>query len=164
ASRLESAVASGARVAAQAGDDPQADWEVLQAMRGALGPDISDVERVVVYEATTADGTVPAACLTASALVTGGVAGVCSVYGSDDLASLSHATFTSGGAHNGGAGNPCGGGSTAGWCPADRVDPSGAAVMLGVYAVMHRSSITGYLPTLGSDIDERAVARIEPAS
>ncbi|MCB0997131.1 MAG: pilus assembly protein, partial [Acidimicrobiales bacterium] len=41
ASRLESAVASGARVAAQAGDDPQADWEVLQAMRGALGPDIS---------------------------------------------------------------------------------------------------------------------------
>ena len=74
------------------------------------------------------------------------------------------ATFTSGGAHNGGAGNPCGGGSTAGWCPADRVDPGGAAVMLGVYAVMHRSSITGYLPTLGSDIDERAVARIEPAS
>ena len=48
--------------------------------------------------------------------------------------------------------------------PVWRVRLFWAAVMLGVYAVMHRSSITGYLPTLGSDIDERAVARIEPAS
>ena len=85
ASKVESAGASAARVAAQAGDENLADWEVLQAVRGALGADTSSVDRVVVYDSTAPDGTVPAACMTAAAYASGGVAGVCSVYGSDDL-------------------------------------------------------------------------------
>ena len=36
ASRVESAGAAAARVAAQAGDESMADWEVLQAVRGSV--------------------------------------------------------------------------------------------------------------------------------
>ena len=62
ASKVESAGAAAARVAAQAGDEPLADWEVLQAVRGSLGADTSSVERVVVYDSTS-HAVVPAARL-----------------------------------------------------------------------------------------------------
>ncbi len=164
ASKVESAGASAARVAAQAGDEDLADWEVLQAVRGALGGDTSSVERVVVYNSTVPDGTVPAACMTAAAFASGGVAGVCSVYGSDDLGSLSLATFTSGGSHGGGAGNPCGGALGDGWCPEDRVDSPTAPTMIGVHIAYSHSRVTQYLPGLSEDISAHAVARLEPSA
>ena len=164
ASKVESASASAARVAAQAGDEALADWEVLQAVRGALGADTSSVERVVVYRSTAPDGTVPAGCLTAGAYASGGVAGLCSVYGSDDLGSLSLATFTSGGSHGGGAGNPCGGALADGWCPDDRVDSGGVPTMIGVHISYTHSRVTQYLPGLSEDITTHAVARLEPSA
>ncbi|MEM7286506.1 MAG: TadE family protein [Actinomycetota bacterium] len=164
ASKVESASASAARVAAQAGDDDLADWEVLQAVRGSLGSDISSVDSVVVYDSTAPDGTVPAGCMTAAAYTSGGVAGVCSVYGSDDLASLSLATFISGGSHGGGAGNPCGGALADGWCPDDRVDSGVAPTMIGVHISYTHSRVTQYLPGLNEDIATHAVARLEPSA
>ena len=164
ASKVESAGAAAARVAAQAGDEPLADWEVLQAVRGSLGADTSSVERVVVYDSTSPDGTVPAACMTAAAYSSGGVAGLCSVYGSDDLGSLTLATFTSGGSHGGGAGNPCGGALADGWCPDDRVDTSTAPTMIGVHIAYSHSRVTRYLPGLSEDISAHAVARLEPSA
>ncbi len=164
ASRVESASAAAARVAAQAGDEPLADWEVLQAVRGALGGNVSSVGRLVVYDSTSPDGSVPSVCLTSSAYAAGGVAGVCSVYGPDDLGSLSQATFTSGGAHNGGAGNACGGALTDGWCPDDRVDGATAPTMIGVHIDYAHARVTQYLPGVSEAISTHAVARLEPSA
>lgn len=164
ASKVESAGAASARVAAQAGDETLADWEILQAVRGALGADIASVDRLVIYDSTAPDGAVPAACLTAPAYAVGGVAGVCSIYGSDDLESLSLAAFTAGASHNGGAGNPCGGGLTDGWCPDDRVDDGISPTMIGVHLAYTHTRVTQFLPGVAEDITAHAVARLEPSS
>lgn len=164
ASRVESAGAAAARVAAQAGDESMADWEVLQAVRGALGGNVSSVQRLVVYDSTSPDGTVPSACLTAPAYAAGGVAGLCSVYGPDDLGSLSQSAFASGAAHAGGAGNPCGGGQSDGWCPDDRVDGPTAPTMIGVHIDYTHARVTQYLPGVSEAISTHAVARLEPSA
>lgn len=164
ASTVESAGSSAARMAAQAGDDTLADWEILQTVRGALGSDVSSVERLVIYDSTDPDGAVPSSCLTASAAASGGVPGVCSVYQGDDLASLTLTAFTAGSPHNGGTGNPCGGALANGWCPPDRVDDGLTPTMIGIHLAYAHTRVTQFLPGTGETITAHAVARLEPSS
>lgn len=76
---------SGARVGAGMGNDPSADWQILQAVRGSSN-DVERFEAVVVYRSTATDGKVPSGCLSQP------VAGVCNLYTGADL-TLSEGAF-----------------------------------------------------------------------
>ena len=81
---------SGARVGSAATIDPSADWALLQAVKGATGS-LAQVNRIVVFKATSANGAVPSTCAAGNA-----VAGSCNVYDASDMA-LSQASFLSAG-------------------------------------------------------------------
>jgi hypothetical protein len=85
---LSNATRAGARVASSLGVANTADYAALVAIGAALGrTPTTEVERVVVFKASSAAGTAPSGCLTASALSAGGSAtDSCSVYSSTELA------------------------------------------------------------------------------
>ena len=66
--------------------------------------------------------------------------------------------------HAGGAGNPCGGGQSDGWCPDDRVDGPTAPTMIGVHIDYTHARVTQYLPGVSEAISTHAVARLEPSA
>ena len=101
AGRVESAVGSAARVGAQTAEDVRSDWAMLQAVRGSLGNDAANVERVVIYNATSLDGLPAEACLTDTARSEGGVVGICNVYDADDLTMMTEAQYLAGSSVNG---------------------------------------------------------------
>jgi Flp pilus assembly protein TadG len=76
---LANASRAGARVGSAAGTDPLADWDILQAVKGASGS-LTNVQQVVVFKATGANGSVPSNC-TGSV----GVSGLCNVYSAADF-------------------------------------------------------------------------------
>ncbi len=82
---------AGARVGASAGSDPLADYQILAAVAGATGS-LDGVNKVVVFKASSADGGVPSACSASDV----GVAGLCNVYSTSDLA-LPQASFADAG-------------------------------------------------------------------
>ena len=85
---LSNATRSGARVASSLGVSATADYASLVAIGAALGTTpTTEVDRVVIFKASSATGTVPAGCLTATALSAGGSStDLCNVYSSTELA------------------------------------------------------------------------------
>lgn len=151
---LSNALRSGARVGSNAGRERQADYTILKSMEAAMTevPD-SKILRIIVYKASTTDSAPPASCLAVSG--SGGVAGVCNVYTSADLARpLSDYSGTT----------SCGTGAPDRyWCPTTRQNQQAlGADYLGVWMEIRYTYVTRVLPGSGITIRDRAVMRLEP--
>lgn len=117
---------------------------------------LPDVERIVIYDATSADRP-PASCLTAGALANGGVSGLCVVLGPTDLASIA-----AGSAAARFDDPDCVGDADARWCPTTR--PPGNPLdgwLVGIWVEASHRSPTGVLPNLRNyDIEDNAVVHL----
>jgi Flp pilus assembly protein TadG len=145
---VQTAVRSAARVASSLGNDPQTDYNALQNLQSGLGNISSaSVTKIVIYKSTTANGQVPAACLTASQ------AGICNTYSGANLSAAS-ASFG------------CGAGDLdIPWCPTTRVVDQGSTNgpdYVGVYVSVSRTYISGLFGKNGYKITDWAVFRLEP--
>lgn len=158
--QTNSAVRAGARVASHDGAQPTADFDALQAIEAALPSELrSNVVRVVVYKASSANDVVPAACLSTPTSSTGsGVNNVCNIYNAYQLQNGSLGNF--------GTTSSCSGKWDADWCPRNRnVDGSstfpGNIDYIGVYIETKHPSITN---SFFDDytIKRRVVFRLEP--
>lgn len=158
---VDNASQRGSRAASVGGRAPAADFLIIDAVRNGLDDGgISDVERVIVYEAATPGAPVPAACLAITNPVgPNGVNGTCNVYGTDAFAAPLDTV----------AGTPspewqC---STTArdrfWCPSDREASlsAGPRDYVGVYIETTHDYLTGFF---GSEvqIDATTITRIEP--
>lgn len=153
---------SSARVASQSQNASNADLLTLQTLIANTSKMKSSViNKVVIYKSTAADGSVPAACLTASAAASRGIGGTsgvyCNVYQTADLtaANLVNANFN------------CTSSSSwdYDWCPTSReADLTDSPDYIGVWAQITYSGITGLLPGKTMTIKDKAVSRIEPTS
>ena len=142
---------AGARIGSNAADDNLADYSVVLNVAGGLS-DINpgDLRKVVVFEATSPTGQVPAGCLTASGPS-------CNLYEFPAAAGLVEANF--------GADGCVSGEPDDGWCPADRDNTqvsTGGGDYLGVYVEVYRGYVTGLFPGGGLVLKDTAVMKIEP--
>ncbi len=90
---ISNATRAAARVTSSLGVTDTADYAGLVALGAALGTTpTSEVERIVVFKASSSSATVPSNCLSASVLAAGGsAADNCNVYSSTELAyALAH--------------------------------------------------------------------------
>lgn len=111
---VNNATDDAARRGAVAGSNDNADWLILQQLRGRGLTAAVDVNYVVVYRATTGSAGPTAACQAGTA-----VSGECNVY-TEDAFALPESAFG------------CSGGVDSSWCPADRATGSGFGYV-GVY-------------------------------
>ena len=79
---ITNATRDGARTAAASGGDIDADWRILQTInQSAAAADRGDIQRIVIFKATSTSDKPTAACKTGP-----GVDGVCNVYTVADFA------------------------------------------------------------------------------
>ena len=154
---VTNAARAGARVASNLGVSATADKSALASVAASLGTvPVSEIDVIVIYRATTADGDVPAACLTGSTRATGGSStSQCNVYtGAEAFAASTSTTFT---------GN-CGSSRDRFWCPSTRGNSQAATAgpdYLGVYVrINHTTKTKAFGSTMV--VKDRAVMRIEP--
>lgn len=155
---VTNAARAGARVASNLADlSATADKSALASIAASLGTvPVSEIDVIVIYRATTADGDVPADCLTGSTRATGGSsASQCNVYtGAEAIAASTSTTFT---------GN-CGSSRDRFWCPSTRGNSQAASTgpdYLGVYVrINHTTKTKAFGSTMV--VKDRAVMRIEP--
>lgn len=126
---------SGARVAAQVGDDPNADQYILDAVEAALGDLNSEPVRVTIYNAEAADGTMHVSCVGASH--PGNTR--CSVYDESHFAAFSQ-------------GN---------WNPTSRDSTITTGAYIGIEVSVDRPLATTILGTGTMNITETSIMRIE---
>ena len=136
------------------GDGLYADYNIIQVARqSSKGFRPNEIRRLVVFDAGSVNGSIyntshPAhPCLTASV----GIAGVCNVYDSADLA-LPKSSFG------------CKTTQTLDkyWCPTDReVRASGPPDYIGIYVQARHDFVTGLFGP-GVDLKDEIVMRIEP--
>jgi len=144
---IQTATRTGARVGSSLGNNAQTDYNILQGVKSALGSiSMANVDMVIIYKSTTANGAVPATCLTGVS-----VAGSCNVYGASALSAAS----TSFG---------CGTGALDSmWCPTSRsVDQGNGLDYLGVYVQVRHDFISGFLGSRTVTLKDKAVLRLEP--
>jgi hypothetical protein len=155
---LERSTSAGARIGSSVGPGPMADFEILQAINSTVSSASDlEVERVVIFNSTSADGSVPANCQGTSSQ-----AGVCNVYNAGQVASANPAV----GFARGGSPLTCVAGSwDSAWCPTTRNnDPQhGAVVYLGVHVEARLPAYTGLF---GDEfvLRETSIFRLEPPS
>lgn len=154
---VTNAARAGARVASNLGVSATADKSALASIAASLGTvPVSEIDVIVIYRATTADGDVPADCLTGSTRATGGSStSQCNVYtGAEAFAASTSTTFT---------GN-CGSSRDRFWCPSTRGNSQAASTgpdYLGVYVrINHTTKTKAFGSTMV--VKDRAVMRIEP--
>jgi Flp pilus assembly protein TadG len=145
---------AGARVGSNAGNDRLADFNTIEAVESAIKaiPN-TQILRLIIYKSTTANGSVPANCLSVTA--PGGVNGSCNVYSAAQISSLTAADFT---------GTTCSGSAPDRyWCPTDRISQQASgADYLGVYLEVDHDYVTKLFPGGGITITDNAVMRLEP--
>lgn len=134
------AARSGARVATQLGTDGAADSFSVESIEAALGDLADDLTRIVIYDAGAADGSMPAACVSAGPP---GIAGSCSVYDKNDFGTY--------GAWTDGA-----------WSPGNRNNTFDNADHLGVAIEVSRPYVTGFFSGSTFNMRDTTVMRIEP--
>ena len=89
---VETTARAGARVASSMGNNRLADWNALQSVKAAVNDiGLANVQYVIIYNSTTVDGAVPAACLGATPT---SQTGSCNVYTGAQLQALTQASFT----------------------------------------------------------------------
>ena len=151
---VETAARSGARVGSSLGSDRGADYGLLQATASVLNSiGLDNVNYVVVYKSTTADGRRPGTCASNPPVA---ATGLCNVYTGAQLASLNASSFTE--ACTGNAGNAL----DHYWCPTGRQTvQSEGADYLGVFVQASYVTITGVFKSPFS-LTAAAVMRLEP--
>jgi hypothetical protein len=134
------AARTGARGAAQLGINDQSDAFVVESVEATLGHLSGDLNRIVIYDASAPDGSMPPACEGAGPP---GVAGQCSVY--DQASYGTYANFANGA-----------------WPPASRDNTAPDTSYVGVRVEINRPYITGLFPN-AIQIADTTVMSIEPA-
>lgn len=143
---LASAARAGARAGTVAGLEERADFEILKAIEGSIASN-DDVDRIVVYDASGPGSTVPGACKTAGA----GISGQCNVYTGADL-SMSWDAFAASGKQGH-------------WPASSRQTDSQAPGGLGYVGVWVSSSYESLVGVVGSrTLSDYVVMRLEPTS
>lgn len=146
-------VRTGARVASAAGRERGADYTALSGMKSALTASglIDGVERVVVFQASSANGTVPPACKTTNSSSCQIISGTAFKTPWQD-ADMEDATTASGCLQIA---------STKTWCPTSRDANQDTAQYYGVWVQIRHDYI---FPIIGKDvlIERTAVMRLEP--
>jgi len=154
--RLDSSTATAGRVAAAAGKSTYADRDTLVALVASMPSDLlANLDRVVIYKSTNANGSVPnASCIPGVGVSTSvGVSGVCNSYSGAFVRSVTSSTTTGfgGGTANDGY-----------WAPSTRKDTIlGPPDYVGVYVRTTYADRTG---TYWNDIrlTDTSVFRIQP--
>jgi hypothetical protein len=134
------AARTGARVATQLGTDGAADSFSVESIEAALGDLSDDVTRIVIFDASAADGSMPGACV---GVGPPGIAGSCSVYDKNDFGNY--------GAWNDGA-----------WLPSTRNNTFDNADYVGVAVEVSRPYVTGFFSGQTFNISDTTVMRVEP--
>lgn len=153
---VETASRAGARVGSSLGNDRTADQGLLQATISVLNDfGLSNVNYVVVYKSTTADGKRQGTCASNPPVA---ASGLCNVYTGTQLQNLGSLDFSS----------SCGGTGNSGtaadhyWCPTGRQNvQSNGADYLGVYVQANYVTATGLFKS-PFYLTSRAVMRLEP--
>ena len=154
---VSSAARTGARVASNLGVASSADKDSLASIAAALGSvDDSEIDVVVIYRSTAANGDVPAGCLTTAVRSAGGSAALrCNVY---DVTGLNAAATST--AYNGN----CASSRDRFWCPSTRANSqilTAGMDFLGVYVRLNHDTKTKIFGAT-MVIDDQAVMRVEP--
>lgn len=152
---LGNATRDSARAAAAAATAPLADWHVLDKADQLRAQVSGDIERIVVYRATSFDSDPPAACLTnpigqgVSTPDPGGLK--CNVYGPQHLG-ISESAFMDSGFT-----------ARTYWDAStrDAIQDADGTEFIGVYVVYDHHWVTGFLPSQPT-LTKRTIARIEP--
>lgn len=134
------AARTGARSVTQLGINGQADSFTVESIEAALGDQGTNVTRIVIFDASAADGAMPAACSAASSP---GVSGACSIYDGSDFGT--YATWVDGS-----------------WPPSTRNNDFDAGDYVGVTVEISRPYLTGFFGGSTLTITDTAVMRIEP--
>ena len=142
---VANATRASVRVGSAAGSDPEADYQLLQALKGgssAMSP--SKIERIVVFKASSLGGAVPASCAAGTPSAT------CNVYVSSDM----NRPSTDFGC---GASSP-----DRYWCPTVRKDnQADPPDYIGVYIQARHDYITGMFGSART-LKDTTVMRVEP--
>ena len=149
---LSNAVRDGGRAASTYGRAPEADFLVLRVLEHSLAPiDEDDIEKVVLFEASGPEATLPSGCETAS------VTGVCNHYtiadfykALDDVSGVDAGNFRCSGAA-----------VDRFWCPVDReASLSGGVDYIGMYIELEHDFVTGLFGSTKT-LDDLVVFRLE---
>lgn len=162
-STVATAARAGARTGASLAFNGQADYSILTSVSAALADvGAAQIQRIVIYKASSSDGAVPSTCTTTPA---DGISGVCNVYRPADL-SLTSSSFTSSTTP---AGTACNNAAVTSkrdryWCPTSRKSPSmtGGPDYVGVWIAVRYDAITNIIPNGSVTLKDDAVMRIEP--
>ena len=157
ASRTSSSAArSAARIGALAGDARNADYQVLQSLRGEFASfdngNGTGAEVIIIYNSspTNANGVPPTACFSASSVVD-----KCNRYDASILNGLTQELFTDATVTLPDGSETCDPGAVdAAWCPLGRRADDGS--FLGVYISSEYDTTTG-LESAAFDLEDRAV-------
>jgi len=150
---VQTATRTGARVGSAAGNTVEADRSLLLGVGSGLNDiGLANVEWVLVYRSSTADGAVPAGCMDPPRSASGS----CNAYTGAQLQQLVAGTSPS-------SWFGCGDGALdASWCPAGRQTiQSYGADHLGVWIRARRPMLTGFFGS-ALTITDRGVMRLEP--
>lgn len=158
------AARSGARVGSGQGATAGADYYALNSVRASLvaSGQMGKLRRVVIFQAASADGRVPASCLEASPI------GPCNVLSPQQLLALDRTSFDlaiSTDPDTAPTGTGClepSAATLANWCPDVRVnDPQDAADFIGVFVELFYENQFLMLGE-GTTVRRTAVMRLEP--
>jgi Flp pilus assembly protein TadG len=172
---LNDATASAARAAAIAGNDANADFQILQGIKsGTNALSKTGIKKIIVYKATTSATGVPANCkaLTSNGTIAVGISGgtnPCNVYAGSNLNTPENQGFAN-----------CSATATAGppamppslqlnWCPTTRkfaaksTNGNGPPDFVGVYIEFEHKWFTGLFGEKFT-LTSTTVTRLEPSS
>ena len=151
---VETAARAGARVGSGLGNDRTADKGLLQATASVLGDfGLQNVNYVVIYKSTTADGKRQGTCGNSPPVSS---PGLCNVYTGAQLQNLNSLDFSSSCTGNSGSA------VDKNWCPTGRQNvQSAGADYLGVYVQANYVTVTGLFKS-PFYLASRAVMRLEP--
>lgn len=155
ATRVDSATTQAARLGAVSGNRPTTDRDVLVALQAALSSTALDrLDRVIVYVATDAAGTVPTTCMRGVGDPADVTAIGCNSYSGATVRAVSNLSMI------GFGGSP--GTKDAGWAPSTRAATLlGPPDHLGVWVRVLHQGVTR-LPFSEVTLVSRAVFRIQP--
>jgi len=157
---VSSGTRSAARVVSNLGSNRLADYEALLTLDAALdGLSTSYVVGVLVYDASAADGSVPAACLDSGGNPKS-VSGSCNFYSAAMIKSMSISKF------DGLSAPSC---SATSWdhfyCPTDRETRQNHGLeTVGVWVRVKRAWFTNMFPGDGLTVEHQTVMNVEPGS
>ena len=154
---LSSSTRAGARVATNLGISSSADKSALASIAASMGSiPASQIDTIVIYKATSATGTVPSNCLSASVKTAGGsAADLCNVYSATDMNNAATSSAYTG---------VCGSSRDRFYCPTTRGNSQASSNGPDYVGVYIRINLATKTKLFGSTmtLDETSVMRIEP--